>query len=43
MKNKTELIGLKNNYGFYLNSIIQEFERIKYLNDDRHKLWITTL
>jgi hypothetical protein len=32
--------GLKNNYGFYLNSIIKEFERIKDLNNGRHKLWI---
>ena len=32
---------LRNNYGFYLNSIISEFERIKNLNNDRHKLWVT--
>ena len=31
---------LQFNYGFYLNSIISEFERIKNLNDGRHKLWI---
>ena len=31
---------LKCNYGFYLNSIISEYERIKNLNDGRHKLWI---
>ena len=41
-KETKKVIALKNNYGFYLNSIIQEFERIKDLNDDRHKLWITT-
>ena len=33
---------LRNNYGFYLNSMISEFERIKDLNDQRHKSWVTT-
>ena len=28
---------LKHNYGFYLNSIISEFERIRELNSKRHK------
>jgi sorting nexin-7/30/sorting nexin-8 len=28
---------LKQNYGFYLNSIISEFERIRELNSERHK------
>ena len=28
---------LRQNYGFYLNSIISEFERIKDLNSKRHK------
>ena len=32
---------LRKNYGFYLNSIIWEFERIKDLNNKRHKSWIT--
>ena len=32
---------IKKNYGFYLNSIISEFERIKDLNNKRHKMWIT--
>lgn len=32
---------LKHNYGFYLNSIISEFERIKELNGKRHKIRIT--
>ena len=32
---------LRKNYGFYLNSIISEFERIKDLNNKRHKMWIT--
>ena len=41
-KETKKVVGLKNNYGFYLNSIIQEFERIRDLNNDRHKLWITT-
>ena len=31
---------LRKNYGFYLNSIIWEFERIKDLNNQRHKSWI---
>ena len=33
---------LRKNYGFYLNSIISEYERIKDLNNKRHKTWITT-
>ena len=33
---------LRKNYGFYLNSIISEYERIKDLNNKRHKSWITT-
>jgi len=32
---------LKHNYGFYLNSIISEFERIRELNGRRHKNRIT--
>jgi hypothetical protein len=32
---------IRKNYGFYLNSIISEFERIKDLNNKRHKMWIT--
>ena len=28
---------LRHNYGFYLNSIISEFERIRELNSKRHK------
>ena len=32
---------IKKNYGFYLNSIISESERIKDLNNKRHKMWIT--
>ena len=32
---------LRKNYGFYLNSIIWEFGRIRDLNDERHKIWVT--
>ena len=31
---------LRKNYGFYLNSIISEFERIRDLNNERHKTWV---
>ena len=33
---------LRQNYGFYLNSIISEFERIRELNSNRHKNIIQT-
>lgn len=32
---------LRNYYGFYLNSMISEYERIKDLNNERHKTWVT--
>ena len=33
---------LRQNYGFYLNSLISEFERIRDLNEKRHKKTIQT-
>jgi len=41
-RDKKRVDVLRKNYGFYLNSIISEYERIKDLNNKRHKTWITT-
>ena len=36
-ENETEnVIGLKKTYGFYLNRILEEYERIKSINSDNH-------
>ena len=40
-KDTKKVDDLKHTYGFYLNSIISEFERIKELNGKRHKIRIT--
>ena len=36
-KETENVIGLKKNYGFYLNRILEEYERIKLINSNNHK------